>query len=263
MGAGLRPAGVNSSDLVRLLAEGPAAGVAAPAPDIAGRLGQWLGWTDAIALAAALGGPQTDQRAPMRPDAPRSAPSGAAAATAAAALDRLRATLLAAIAAEGPGAPAAAGAHRGAPPPAEPPEALADFATHRRRHAALQRTMAAPIAALRHQLRALLAGQSADGARLAALDAVLDEALAAREAHLLGRVPELLAPRFERLRQAHHQRLAASGAADDPAHWARPGGWLAAFGDELRAALRAELDTRLQPLEGLLDALRPPATNAP
>ncbi len=35
-----------------------------------------------------------------------------------------------------------------------------------------------------------------------------------------------------------------------------PAAWLAIFGQDLKAALLAELDTRLQPAEGLLDALR-------
>ena len=36
--------------------------------------------------------------------------------------------------------------------------------------------------------------------------------------------------------------------------WTEPGGWLAAYGADLREALLAELDLRLQPTLGLLDA---------
>jgi hypothetical protein len=36
----------------------------------------------------------------------------------------------------------------------------------------------------------------------------------------------------------------------------QPGGWLAAFGQELQEALLAELDARLQPVTGLIEAIR-------
>jgi hypothetical protein len=94
---------------------------------------------------------------------------------------------------------------------------------------------------LRARLRAALAAVPAQ-VRLAALDAVLDNALAARQRTLLGAATTLLQRRFEELRPAH--------AADPGRHW------LAEFGRDLKTALMAELDTRMQPAEGLLAALR-------
>ena len=54
---------------------------------------------------------------------------------------------------------------------------------------------------------------------------------------------------------AHLAALALQGGADDPAAWWQPGGWLAAIGDDVAALLAAELDLRLQPVLGLIDAL--------
>ena len=48
--------------------------------------------------------------------------------------------------------------------------------------------------------------------------------------------------------------LAASGGVDDPARWKQPGGWLHAFERDLQALLQAEIDVRLQPVMGLLEA---------
>jgi hypothetical protein len=42
---------------------------------------------------------------------------------------------------------------------------------------------------------------------------------------------------------------------DDPALWMQPGGWLANFCRELQGVLLAELDLRLQPTVGLIEAL--------
>ena len=47
---------------------------------------------------------------------------------------------------------------------------------------------------------------------------------------------------------------AACLQTDDPAMWMRPGAWLANFRDELLEALLAELDVRLQPAMGLIEA---------
>ena len=59
--------------------------------------------------------------------------------------------------------------------------------------------MAAAVGPLRASARAVLSGRSAALRQLAALDAVLDQALAAREASLLATVPVLLGKRFVQL----------------------------------------------------------------
>lgn len=202
--------------LIRLLA-GLVAGEGAEARrSLAERLGGWLNLTDAIALSGALAAGGDEPAAPGE---------GAGAA-----LVRVRAALTDSIAAdEGRG-----GAALSAAP---------DFAPFRRHYVARQRDMAAAIGPLRAQARQALAARSPALARLAALDAVMERALAERERALLACVPHLLERRFERLRAAPP---ADAGAASD--------GWLAAFCREQRDLLLAELEFRLLPVDGLVAA---------
>lgn len=201
---------MNSSELVRLLAAWTDTGAAGPPPSFADRLGDWLGWTHAIALSA---------MAP--PDAARARP-GAGAAAALAALRRARQQLVADLAAE-------------AVPPAEAGDGFAPLRQHYQQR---QRAMEAGVGALRAQARTALAAAGSRQRELAALDAVFDEALLGRERSLLATVPALLQRRFERLRQAD--------GADEA---------LARLRRDLEAVLRAELEVRLQPVDGLIQAL--------
>jgi hypothetical protein len=97
--------------------------------------------------------------------------------------------------------------------------------------------MEVAIGPLRGRLRAVLAGRSPDMARLAALDAVMEQVLGAQEHRLLATLPALLEKHFVRLRDA---------GGDD---------WRTVFQRDLQGVLLAELDIRLQPVEGLLEAL--------
>jgi hypothetical protein len=64
-------------------------------------------------------------------------------------------------------------------------------------------------------------------------------------------VPQRLEPRFQQLLRQRSLTDAATASAG-----------LAAFTQTLQALLRAELDTRLQPVEGLLAALRTAAPSS-
>ena len=278
--------GLNSSSFVRLLAEfgSPAesaksaeitrartraragAGSSAAAPSkqsFAERLGQWLDWTDAIALAAAL-----SRETAARPLNDRAA---AAAKTVADELVRVRNKLADAIVADDlfkagddgvklpkPLTGAALGAALGVALNVAmnvPLELAPEFSAYRRACLAHQRAMAAGIAPLRGQVRQALAALSPALGRLAALDAVLDEALGDRERHLLSTVPVLLEQHFERLRRAHSTtRFQARGSPSgaDPSS-AAP--WLADYGRDMQQLLLAELDVRLQPIEGMVEAM--------
>lgn len=239
----------NSSALLRVLSELVETDESASKQSFAERLGQWLDIGDALALFSAL-----DERGAgaAEPGPEASSPDIAAVRDR---LTRVRATLVNSITGE---ARAEAGKVRielPVPTPNETVERAADFAPYHRYYLAHQRDMAASIGPLRVGARAALAQRSADHARLAALDAVLDNALSARERNLLATVPALLARRFGHLRDAHQARLAEAQAADDPARWMQAGGWLAVFCADLRAVLLAELELRLQPVAGLLAAL--------
>jgi hypothetical protein len=209
----------------------------ADAPDaFAPRLAQWLAWTDAFTLSAALG----DAGGPGVP-----AIGGRAAL---AADERELARVRAALAKLVEDAP-----HGGAPPrragralagAAAPAETAVDFLTHRQRYTRCQLAMETQIVPLRRRLRASLAECSPALARLAELDTVMEQVVGARERALLATVASRLEPRFDRLR----------GAQGDAA--VVPGPWLARFHHEMRGLLMAELDLRLQPVEGLLEACR-------
>jgi hypothetical protein len=212
--------------LVRLLAR--LAEVDAPASKhgVPERLGQWLGWADAIALSAALNG-----HAPKAHDVAPSAGRPLAPGTAQAEVARVRTALTKAIEQD---------------TAAPPREALiapeTGFAPFRRAYAAKQQTMELATGTLRSQLRETLTRTSPALARLAAVDAVMEQVVGAQERQLLWRVPSLLERHFERLRDA---------AGTDPHET-----WMRRFCREQQAVLLAELDLRLQPAEGLLEALR-------
>lgn len=298
MRSSLPPTSFNSPRLIRLLAElaaNPAGEDAADSKQskqsFAERLGHWLDLNDAIALSGALAasaggaGSAADARA-------RAAATETVAETVADSLRadfaRVRAALTDSILSDGvfrsgkariklpvpvvPAAAESAGVAResNASNAANATAATADFEPYRRYYAAHQREMESSIGLLRTRLRKALADASSGSpalARLAVLDEVMERALGERERSLLASVPQLLAKRFARLRQAHRQALADQPLAndppaDDPAQWMQPGGWLATFCREQQAVLLAELEVRLQPAAGLVDAFDKEA-NAP
>ena len=84
----------------------------------------------------------------------------------------------------------------------------------------------------------------------------MEQMLAAREQKLWASLPGHLERRMAHRRTRYQQQLEAAGQDDDPQRWRAPGGWLHGFEQDLRALLQAELEVRLQPLEGLLEAAR-------
>jgi len=189
----------NSAGLVRILAELAVADAADSKQTFAERPGEWLDLKDALALYSAL-----NSAAGNSPS--RATPAAALRAQ----LAQVRGDLAAAVAAAGTTQPGGANLALPTPLPNAAPESAADFAPFHRYYLAHQRAMAAAVSPLRARARAALAGQSAALRQLAALDAVLDQALAAREASLLATVPVLLGRRFAQL-YAAHQRGGAGG----------------------------------------------------
>lgn len=199
------------SALIRLLARLSGAEVPASRQSFADRLSQWFSWIDAISLSTALNGNMA--AVPSAASAGASAEDGDAA--------RVRRALTGTI------GPAVASA-----------DAESDFTPYRRHCQSRQQAMQVAIGPLRARLRAALAGRSPDMARLAALDAVMEQVLGAQEHRLLATLPALLDRHFVRLRDA---------GGDD---------WRGVFQRDLQGVLLAELDIRWQPVEGLLEALR-------
>lgn len=141
-------------------------------------------------------------------------------------LQRLRAEITGAIAQDVPDATAEAG-----------------YAPWQQRHLELQRQMAQSIAALRDEVRRAISATSPRLRQLAALDTALEQVIAAREQQLLQALPTLLERRFQQRR-------------DEDAG-------LAPFAQDWRDALRAELELRLEPVAGLVDALNTESKHLP
>jgi hypothetical protein len=103
-------------------------------------------------------------------------------------------------------------------------------------------------------VRAALAKASPKLRKLAELDAMFEAVLQAREKQLLSKVPTLLKKRFDQLFRAHQQKLIDTQQSDVLSHWMRSGGWLARFCSDVQMLLLAEMELRLQPTWGLVEA---------
>jgi hypothetical protein len=238
----------HSSRLIRTLADLAVLETAEPAIAFAEKLGLWIDFTDAIRLTG-VHNASTTQPAETRPAA-RSAGASLdeAFATARAGLERTITTS---------SAPSTARVRSElALPKLEAPlDDVKVYAPFRRYHQAHQRDMESNARSLRATVRDGIANASPQLKQLAALDAAFDGILCEREARLLSTIPSLFERRFHHLRKAHQQTLPATTQADDnPDAWMKPGAWLARFCGELQAVLLSELDLRLLPAVGLLEA---------
>ncbi|KRD55175.1 hypothetical protein ASE52_02570 [Acidovorax sp. Root275] len=260
---------LNSSRLVLLLQQWAQAHSGPVRLDVAEQLSQWLSTVDAVKLSRALHALEASQI----PSASVGLGAGAVDVRALqASLQTARADLTDLVTAKAaPTKPMRERADN-TPVDAPDPEAGADFAAHAARYLALQKQMDTRLATLRAQVRQTLSVGPEGLRRLAMLDAVMEQMLGVREQRLWASLPGHLERRMTHLRAAHQQQLAAAGRDDEPQRWALPGGWLFAFEQDLRALLLAELQVRLEPLAGLLEAAqshehhpstphRPPKTN--
>lgn len=184
--------------------------------DVAEKLSRWLNAFDAVKLHAV----QAPGKAPSE-GRPQADLRGAHAALEAECL-RVQNALVAAWHSRAARAPE--GGSEGEPA----------FSAYRQRYLEQQRQMELKIGPLRERTRQVLSRCSARLRQLAALDAVMDQTLAGREQRLLFKVPALLETRFEQRRQA--------GRLDD-------------FEREWHELLLAELNVRLQPVLGMMEAL--------
>jgi predicted DNA-binding protein (UPF0251 family) len=172
-------------------------------------------------------------------------------------VDKVRAQLEQSIS---QGAPSGSGLARIDMPPAEldePIEPKTAYEAYRRFYAAHQRQMEVSIQTLRSQVRGQLSKSAPSLQQLATLDAAFENILSDREAVLLGKVSKMLEKRFAQALKQHLKKQAdALVEGSDPASatTVSPMAWLLPLRQALRTALLAELDTRLQPVLGLLEA---------
>lgn len=206
-------------EFLRLLARLSDGAMPASSPTLTDRLGQWVDWSRAVALSSALGG-----RLPEPGDA---AEAAEAAEDVLAACAQAHASLRASISEDAEAERLLDLAEAAAVP---------DFASLRQRYRVLQQAIQTATGRLRGRLRDQLLQVSPEMARLAEVDAVMEQTLTPREHSLLATAPAVLGARFERV---HGQP-----------------GWRAAFRHDMRTLLLAELQLRFHPIEGLQDALR-------
>lgn len=207
---------------IRLLARLAESNLSSAGPALSDRLSEWVDWTRAVILSKAL-----DGRLPPAVDGPDFNADEDAECR------RLRAALEATIVQE------PEGAKHPSQVAADGTDGTVEYTAFRERYLALQRAMLRDTSRLRGRLRDMLTRTSPEMARLAEVDALMEQTLSAREYSLLAKVPVLLGVHFERLRDA---------GSDDA--------WLEVFRRDMQSLLLAELDVRFQPIEGLLAALR-------
>ena len=257
---------LNSSRLVRYLTENHMADAAPTGDDVGQKLGDWLNFRQAIALHGVL------HPEPVSPSP--AARMQKAVAVAPEALTRhvqkLRAQLEESIML---GAPPGSGLSRIEMPQAEleePVDIKTAFEAYRRFYAAHQRQMESSVQKLRAQVRTQLHQRGGAFQNLAELDAAFETILNEREAALLAKMTSLHEKRFVQTLKQHLQKQALatatttseasepSSAPDSALASSRASShatWLMPLRQSMRLALMAELDTRLQPTLGLLEAL--------
>ena len=242
------PTRFNSSSLVRLLASLDVAPATDRAQTFAEKLSHWVAWTDAISLSGVLGADTTAAAAEVQARSGSSAQVKSVVAQ----LQRLRKELSESFAND----TILSGANWGKSRPTAMPgsadtghAADFDFAAYRRSYGAQQRTMEERIGALRAEVRVLASAHSPALGQLAALDATMDTALGAHQRRVTANLPLLLEKRFKAL----HRPLEGGPPGDAPA--SLPGKPPAGYGKTLQGVLLAEMEVRLQPVQGLIDAL--------
>ena len=240
---------LHSSELLRVLASQGWLDASADSGDVGQRLGDWLDFRQAIALQAFIG--SVDDAS-----TPQAVPTARVDADV---LHRRFAQVRAALEQSivGGSVPAPGLARIELPPvelehPIDPKTAFDPF---RRYSIGQQRQMDNIIRSLRAQLRGMLAKGPTAHQQLAALDGIFENVLHSRESRLLGQIPTQFEKRFAKLLKQHMKALHEAASADEPAPRSAP--WLAPLCQDMRSALLAELDLRLQPLLGLIEALTP------
>ena len=239
----------HSSKLIRCLADLALAEAAEPENAFAEKLGQWIHFTDAISLAAVHDGGVA--RASKRQPEARSATWAACSAE----FDRKQAILTHSITASC--SPAGKAIIKLPEPVFDlPVDLAAAYAPYHRFYEAHQRDMEASVQSLRNHVRGALAEASPRLKTLAELDATFEKILDARADKLLPKVPVLLKKRFNQLFNEHQRELADTQQTDNPDRWMQTGGWLARFCNDMQTLLLAELEFRLQPAMGLIEAFK-------
>ncbi len=261
----------NSSRLVRFLSENQLADAAPSGDDVGQKLGDWLNFRQAIALHAVLNPEPTSVTTAAHLRRAAAVPPEALSRH----VQKVRVQLEESIML---GAPPGSGLTRIEMPPAEWEELIdvkTAFEPYRRFYSAHQRQMESTLQNLRAQVRSQLQKSTGPLQTLAALDAAFENILSERESMLLAKVAKLHEKRFVQALKQHLQKQTLASTTTTPittdagenesapATDLEKNDWLMPLRQALRTALLAELDTRLQPTLGLLEALHAHTPKAP
>ena len=233
----------HSSQLIRTLADLAVLETTGPAAAFGEKLGLWIDFADAITLTGVLNTNALD------------VPTAAQELVGTSVADdfaKARAGLEGVIAKSSSPNTGRTRAELSLPTLDDPLDDPKVYTPLRRYHQAHQRDMENSVRSLRARVREGVVAAAPQLRQLVALDAAYEGILLEREARLLSSIPSLMEKRFNHLRKAYPQ---TQPEGHQPELWMKPGAWLARFCTELQTVLLAELDLRLQPAVGLLEAL--------
>lgn len=234
------PVSWNGSRLIRVLTELSGSTVTLSPKQFAGRLGQLVDLADSISISTAHGELQGQVFEP-------------GGASRQAILDeflRVRRSIMQSVISSCSGQ---AGPSRVRLPAAMadlPPDAATAYAPYAQFYVAHQRDIDPRVQRLLADTRESVAGLSPRLAQLCTLDEVIGNTLALHRRKFFGAVPRLLARRFEQGFNEHQQ--AQSGGQSGHVSWPD---FHRQFCAEMRGLLLAEIETRLLPVTGLIEAI--------
>lgn len=130
-------------------------------------------------------------------------------------------------------------------------EQLNNFDLYVQFYSARQRQIELKVQHLLSYVRDAAAGHSQRLAQLVMLESSFGEAIVGYDRQCLAAVPRLLEAYFEQLRQEHQDMLTEQSGESTPEETPS---WINQFSDDMRELLFAELELRLMPVMGLIEA---------
>ena len=222
--------------MVRVLSELDVAAGAASPGQFTGRLAQLLDFNDSISISNALATASAEEFEPSG-ESPRVLRED---------FLRARSAMLQAVMKSFSPQSAAVRIRLPEPTPQAPQDPVTAYQPYQRFYAAHQRQIDFSSRSLHTQVRNTAAGLSPQLAHLSALDSTLGDPLGSWARQCFATAPSLLGKRFIQL----HGQCCAT--ADDIGNWPQ---LLQGFCTEMRATLLAEIDARLLPVLGLIEAV--------
>jgi hypothetical protein len=129
------------------------------------------------------------------------------------------------------------------------------FNPFRKFYTARQNDIESEVRRFRFHCNTLFSGISNELSCLAELDKSFSNMFSKYSRNCFDAVPELLESRFRVLFDQHQQTPPEKITIDDLEKWMGPNGWIFDFCKKMREMLFAELETRLLPLQGLIESL--------